>query len=158
MRGRALTSLMRLDDRVTLQVGDATSLEFGNGTFDAVWTQNSGMNIADKDQLYAELHRVLKPFGVLATQEPMAGPGGPRTYPLMWADDPVTDHLRTPAEMRAVIEDAGFRMLAWDEVRVDRSAAGTPPLRTRSSGWSWATSRSGGSCRLRRSTSVSGGR
>ncbi len=125
--GRALTSLMRLDDRVTLQVGDATSLEFGNGTFDAVWTQNSGMNIADKDQLYAELHRVLKPLGVLATQEPMAGPGGPRTYPLMWADDPVTDHLRTPAEMRAVIEDAGFRMLAWDEVRVDRSAAGTPP-------------------------------
>ena len=34
--------------------------------FDVVWTQNSGMNIADKARLYAGFHRVLRPGGLLA--------------------------------------------------------------------------------------------
>ena len=32
------------------------------------------MNIADKERLYAGFHRVLRPGGLLALQEPMAGP------------------------------------------------------------------------------------
>src|SRR5262245_51586721 len=43
-----LTRHMGLADRVTHQVGNAVELPFGNGTFDLVWTQNSGMNIAAK--------------------------------------------------------------------------------------------------------------
>ena len=49
------------------------------GAFDMVWTQNSGMNIADKERLYAGFHRVLRPGGRLAFQEPMAGPAGRRS-------------------------------------------------------------------------------
>ena len=80
--------------------------------FDVVWTQNSGMNIADKERLYAGFHRVLRPGGLLALQEPMAGPVEPLLYPVMWARDASTSFLRTPAEMRAVIEAAGFRRRA----------------------------------------------
>ena len=53
-------TIMGLADRVTHQVGNAVELPFGNGTFDLVWTQNSGMNIAAKEQLYAGFHRVLR--------------------------------------------------------------------------------------------------
>jgi SAM-dependent methyltransferase len=101
---KALTARMGLDDRVTHQVGDAVALPFPDGAFDLLWTQNSGMNTADKERLYAGFHRVLRPGGLLALQEPMAGPEQPVVYPLMWARDPSTSFLRTPEAMRTVIE------------------------------------------------------
>ena len=44
---------------------------------DVVWSQNSGMNIPEKERLYAGFARVLRPGGLLALQEPMAGPVQP---------------------------------------------------------------------------------
>jgi predicted methyltransferase len=84
-----------------------------------VWTQNSGMNIADKERLYAGFHRVLRPGGFLALQEPMAGPVQPIVYPVMWARDASTSFLRPPAEMKAVIEGAGFKVRVWDDVTAE---------------------------------------
>jgi len=89
-----------------------------------VWTQNSGMNIADKEGLYRGFWRVLRPGGRLALQEPMAGPVQPVIYPLMWARDASTSFLRSPAEMQRLIEQSGFRRLAWDDVTVE---TGGPP-------------------------------
>ena len=89
-------------------------------------SQNSGMNIADKERLYAGFHRVLRPGGMLAFQEPMAGPGGPPIFPMMWACDASQNFLRSPGEMRALIEAPGFRVRVWDDVTADTSV-GTPP-------------------------------
>jgi ubiquinone/menaquinone biosynthesis C-methylase UbiE len=122
---RMLTARMRLDDRVRHQVGNALALAFPDGSFDLVWTQNSGMNIADKERLYAGFHRVLRPGGLLALQEPMAGPGGPLHYPVMWARDGSTSFLRPPAEMRAVIERHGFQARAWDDVTAETAGPTT---------------------------------
>jgi hypothetical protein len=74
------------------------------------------MNIADKERLYAGFAAALRPGGLLATQEPMAGPVEPPIYPLMWARDASMSFLRRPESMRAVIEAAGFRLVAWDDV------------------------------------------
>jgi ubiquinone/menaquinone biosynthesis C-methylase UbiE len=112
----ALTARLKLGDRVRHRVGNALDLPFAPGAFDMVWTQNSGMNIEDKAALYAGFHRVLRPGGLLAIQEPMAGPVQPVFYPVMWATDPSTSFLRPPAELRATIEAAGFRARAWDDV------------------------------------------
>jgi hypothetical protein len=46
----------------------------------------------------------------------MAGAVAPPHYPQMWAHDATTSFLRPPEAMRAVIEAAGFRMRAWDDV------------------------------------------
>ena len=46
----------------------------------------------------------------------MAGPVEPVVYPMMWARDASTSFLRPPAEMRALIERAGFRVLVWDDI------------------------------------------
>ena len=119
------------EHRVTHGVGNGLALPFPDASFDLVWTQNSGMNIADKERLYAGFHRVLRPGGRLALQEPMAGPVEPVVYPVMWARDASTSFLRPPAAMRAVIERAGFRVLVWDDITEltagPASAAAIPP-------------------------------
>lgn len=113
---RMLTAQLGLDDRVTHQIGNALQLPFDQAAFDVVWTQNSGMNIADKVQLYKGFYRVLRPGGLLAFQEPMAGLVQPLIFPVMWARDASSSFLRTPDEMRALIAATGFREREWHDV------------------------------------------
>jgi SAM-dependent methyltransferase len=123
--GRMLTARLGLDGRVQHQLGNALDLPFEQGAFDVVWTQNSGMNIEDKPALYRGFHRVLRPGGLLALQEPMAGPVAPPIFPLMWARDASSSFLRPPAEMRAVIAQAGFRERVWDDVTAETAGPAT---------------------------------
>jgi sarcosine/dimethylglycine N-methyltransferase len=120
----ALTARLGLADRVTHRVGDALALDV-DGPFDVVWTQNSGMNIPDKERLYAGFARVLRPGGLLALQEPMAGPVQPILFPVMWARDAGSSFLRAPGEMRQVIEAAGFQVRAWDDVTAEAAGPST---------------------------------
>ncbi len=126
-----LTARLGLSAHVTHRIADALDLPFDDESFDVVWTQNSGMNIADKAALYAGFHRVLRPGGLLALQEPMAGPVQPPIFPLMWARDAGGSFLRPPDEMRAVIEAAGFAARAWQDVTVEiagpSTGAAVPP-------------------------------
>ncbi len=50
-----------LTDKVTFGQGDATSLPFADRSFDAAMTIHVAMNIANKDALYRDAKRVLKP-------------------------------------------------------------------------------------------------
>lgn len=110
-----LTERLGLADRLTHRAGSALDLPIDDQSFDVVWTQNSGMQIQDKARLYAEFHRVLRPGGWLAIQEPMAGPVQPLIFPVMWARDASQSFLLPPSEMLAIVEAAGFRMRAWNE-------------------------------------------
>ena len=110
-----LTQLTRLEDRVDYRQGDALSLPFQDMSFDVVWSQNAAMNIADRDRLYGEMRRVLKPRGRLALQEVAAGPGGPPHFPVQWAREPGISFLLTPEATRAKLEAAGFRVLIWQD-------------------------------------------
>ena len=71
-----LTKRTGLVGWVDYRQGDALDLPFEDRSFDVVWSQNASMNIADRDRLYSEMHRVLKPGGRLVLQEVVAGPGG----------------------------------------------------------------------------------
>lgn len=124
---RELTARVGLADRVTHQVGDALDLPFDDGAFDVVWTQNSGMNIADKERLYGGFHRVLRPGGTLAFQEPLAGEVSPPHYPLMWADDPAMSHLLAPEAMRSLVAGVGFAERVWELVTESTSSGNAPP-------------------------------
>ncbi len=124
--GRMLTTWMKLDERVTFHVGDALELFFADGSFDAVWTQNSGMNIAEKERLYAGFHRLIRPNGLLITQEPCAGPNHPPHFPVMWSRDGANHFVRKPEQLRATIEAAGFHLLQWDDVTHEKEPGGAP--------------------------------
>jgi SAM-dependent methyltransferase len=112
--GKLLTARMGLTGQVDFHHGHALDLPFPDGSFDLVWTQNSGMNIANKARLYAEFFRVLKPAGRLAQLEPVAGPVQPPYFPLMWASDPADSHLLTAEALRQVIMASGFFERHWN--------------------------------------------
>ena len=119
--GAMLTARTGLTGRVTFGHGSALDLPFADGSFDAVWMQNAGMNIADKGRLFAEVARVLRPGGRVALQEVTAGPVQPPHYPVPWARDASLSYLLPAADLRALLAAAGFREVAWQE------AAPAPP-------------------------------
>ncbi len=94
-------------------------MPFEDASFDVVWTQHASMNIADKDRLYAEMHRVLGPGGRLALYDIVAGPGGPPHFPVPWARAPEISFLVSPEALRAGLEAAGFEVAVWRDVTAD---------------------------------------
>jgi ubiquinone/menaquinone biosynthesis C-methylase UbiE len=91
----ALTALVRLQDQVQFAHGSALALPFEAAAFDVVVMQHVAMQIAEKDQLFAECVRVLATDGVVALHEIFAGPGGPPLFPLAWAVDPTMSSLES---------------------------------------------------------------
>jgi SAM-dependent methyltransferase len=105
--------MTRLDDQVEIACASALDLPFVDASFDAAYSQNVVMNIADKAAFYAEARRVLRPGGRLALSNLTQGPGGEPSYPVPWAETAATSFLSTPDETRAAIEAAGFEILVF---------------------------------------------
>jgi SAM-dependent methyltransferase len=135
-QGRVLTERLGMSDQVDFQVGDGTAIPFPDASFDGAWTQHSSMNIEDKEALYSEIHRVLKPGGRLVLHEVMGGNGEPIDYPVPWAGNPTFSFLRPVGEVRTLIADSGFRELAWQDESAkvqaffDRGQGSTPAERS----------------------------
>jgi SAM-dependent methyltransferase len=103
-----LNRLTGLDDRIEVHMGSALDLPFPDYSFDAVWMQNVGMNIADKPRLYAEIYRVLKPDGRFTFQEMAAGETATSYFPLPWATEPADSCLISAEEMLSALGESGF--------------------------------------------------
>jgi SAM-dependent methyltransferase len=110
-----LTTLLRMQDMVTIDHGDAQQLTFGDATFDGAYTQHVTMNVADRARFFAEAYRVLKPGAFFALTEHGLGATGDPYHPVPWSEDGRGAHLVTPAETRSRLEAAGFTDVAIEE-------------------------------------------
>jgi SAM-dependent methyltransferase len=111
-----LTSLAGLDDRVRFRTGDVTRMPFADQSFDHAVTIHVAMNIADRVGFYAEAGRVLRGGGRIAMLDVVTSDGGgdgePLTFPLPWSTTAATSHLLTMSETIAVLNEAGFEIVA----------------------------------------------
>ncbi|KAG2498726.1 hypothetical protein HYH03_003466 [Edaphochlamys debaryana] len=62
-RANALSAEQGFGDRLSFQVGDALAQPFKDGSFDLVWSMESGEHMPDKRQFVSELCRVCAPGG-----------------------------------------------------------------------------------------------
>jgi ubiquinone/menaquinone biosynthesis C-methylase UbiE len=137
---RAAASLAHrvgLADRVSYCCGSALALPFAPARFDRAVLLHVGMNIPDKDALFAELRRVLRPGGLLGLFEVMRAGSAEPAYPLPWANTAATSFIAEAATYRRALEGAGFELVAERNRRDfaldgfrrlrNRAAAGSPP-------------------------------
>ncbi|MGH8929713.1 MAG: class I SAM-dependent methyltransferase [Egibacteraceae bacterium] len=105
---RALTDHVGLADRVTFRQASALELPFPAASFDAVCMLHVGMNIEDKDTLFAELARVLRPRGICGIYDVMRSGQGELSYPVPWANSPAISFLADLGTYRSCLTRAGL--------------------------------------------------
>jgi ubiquinone/menaquinone biosynthesis C-methylase UbiE len=127
-----------LADRTRFAVADALNLPYNDASFDYVWTQHVAMNIRDRNRLYAEIHRVMKPGGLFAAHDVVQGDGGAIRFPVPWARENATSHLLSSGAMRETLMRSGFEIVSWSDSTAatrtwierllsQRSSASPPP-------------------------------
>lgn len=130
---------------------DASALPFGDQAFGAVVCCFGVMFIPDKAKAFREMRRVLKPGGVLLfnvwnsiERNPHARVAA-EVFEGMFPDDPDMRNARAPFQfydrgaIRGLVEQAGFRDLRADDVRITIS---TPSARDYATGSVYGTPRS----------------
>ena len=118
-----LNEVTGLSEQVTLQKAEVTEIPFDNESFDVVWTQHALQSIPHKERFFAEFFRVLKPGGKAVVHDMFRGPGSPVHFPAFWGSDDSISFLSTDAELRSLLEDAGFKFLHWQDTTEEARAA-----------------------------------
>jgi SAM-dependent methyltransferase len=106
-----LTTLLGLSERVAFRHASALAMPFAPGTFHAGYMQHVGMNIPDKNALFAEIRRVLKPGGTFIVYDVMLTGKGSPSYPLPCASTAELAFIVTIGAYRRALEAAGFAIL-----------------------------------------------
>jgi SAM-dependent methyltransferase len=105
----SLTRFAKLEALVDFQQASALQMPFESATFDCASMIHVGMNIADKDAVFREVRRVLKPGALFAVFDLVRTAPGPLSYPLPWAATEETSFVSTANDYREALQRAGFQ-------------------------------------------------
>ncbi|SDF47688.1 Ubiquinone/menaquinone biosynthesis C-methylase UbiE [Limimonas halophila] len=133
---RTISGWLGLGDATQFVCASALQLPVRDGAFSVAWSQHAAMNIPDKDRLYAEIARVLRPGGRFLMHDIVAGPLRDPYYPVPWAHTPTESFLLPANEVHARLRAAGLEEVVWQDASAEaigriraareRAAAGEP--------------------------------
>lgn len=136
--GQALCQWLDLDNSIELVEGSALAMPFDKSGFDAAYMMHVGMNIADKESLFGEVARVLKPGATFGIYDVMQTAEDEISFPVPWAETPANSALASLDQYKSALEKAGFEITAqrnrrdfalafFAELAARTEAAGGPP-------------------------------
>jgi ubiquinone/menaquinone biosynthesis C-methylase UbiE len=133
----SLTRRVKLEAAADFRHASALQMPFESATFDRASMIHVGMNIADKDALFREVRRVLKPGALFVVFDLVRTAAGPLAYPLPWAASEETSFVVSGKDYRDALQRAGFRFerergrrdfsIEATERIIERMAQGGPP-------------------------------
>jgi len=103
-----LTRSTGLEDDITYIQGNIVDTGLASSSFDAVWCQHTLMNIDDKDAVFKEFRRLLKPGGLMVLHEIVQGANVPIHLPVPWAAHEDISVLLPWSDMEALILEHNF--------------------------------------------------
>src|SRR6201999_4456056 len=89
----SLTKLVQLEDKASFEQGSALAMPFQKESFDAAYMFHVGMNIADKNALFQDVARVLKPGARFSIYDLLRTSDDPISYPVPWAQSGETSFV-----------------------------------------------------------------
>lgn len=137
--GNALSDWVGLGERIEMLVANATELPQANDSFDAAYMLHVGMNIADKQRLFTEIHRVVKSGAKIGIYDIMRASDGALKFPVPWATEASGSAVDAQAVYVSALESAGFRIVSvcdrrefalefFNQMKIKASGSGPPPL------------------------------
>ncbi len=114
-RDRQRNAEAGLEDRIDVVDGDFTSLDYGDASFDLVWSQDAFLHSGDRAQVCREAARVLAPGGRLVFTDPMQADNAPveRLQPIY--DRLHLDSLGSPGFYRNALGSLGLDEFTFED-------------------------------------------
>ena len=100
-----------LGESVTFRTVTPGPLPFADGAFDLVFSKDAMVHIEDKEALFAEIFRILRPGGGVAASDWMSASDGPFSAAMAYylEAEGLGFGMASPARYRAAMAEAGFR-------------------------------------------------
>lgn len=109
--GKLFNQKLGLADKINLLQASALSLPFADNSFDAISMLHVGMNVTDKQQLFTEVYRCLRPNSYFLLYDVMQINQGEIIYPLPWASTAENSHLANVEMYQKALIEAGFTII-----------------------------------------------
>lgn len=99
-----------LEDKVSFVQAPPGTLPFADGRFDLVFSKDAMVHITDKDAIFAEIFRVLKPGGIFAASDWLIGHDGEPSDDMKayLAAEGLSFGMASPMRYAQAMERAGF--------------------------------------------------
>lgn len=109
-QARLLADAKGLSARVRFVQAPPGRLPFADASFDAVFSKDALLHVPDKDALFADIFRVLKPGGVFAASDWLVGHDGEPSAEMKAyvAAEGLSFSMASPARYRLAMQRAGF--------------------------------------------------
>lgn len=112
-----LSARVGLAEKTRFEAASALDMPLEGASFDAAITFHVAMNIADREGLYKEIARVMKPGAILCVYDVMKTGDEALIYPVPWAETEETSYLTSLQSTRDLLAQAGFTVTYSEDRR-----------------------------------------